>query len=57
MLEQSADVAAFATRAFPDDFAAWYSLYQLSREGSPQENAYKVKLHELDPHNSKFFTN
>lgn len=57
MLEQSADVAAFATIAFPDDFAAWYSLYQLSSEGSPQKNAYKVKLHELDPYNSKFFTN
>ena len=57
MSDQSAEVAAFATKAFPRDFPAWYSLYELSSEGSQQKLAFKAKLHELDPHNPKFLPN
>ena len=39
---------------FPDDFAAWYTLYALSADGSTEKMSLRVKLHELDPFNPEF---
>ena len=53
-LEQAAYLASFATQKFPNDFAGWKALYDLSPEGSPQKKAYKSKLQLLDPQNSEW---
>jgi hypothetical protein len=53
-IEKSAYLASFATKKFPNDFAAWKALYDLSPEGTPQKKAYKTKLQLLDPENSEW---
>ena len=47
--EEAQFVAAKYALLFPNDFAAWKALWSLSPEGSKEQQAYKVKLHELDP--------
>lgn len=51
----AADLARYGTEKFPNDYASWYSLYELSGPGSPESEAYRMKLHEIDPFNPKFF--
>jgi hypothetical protein len=51
----AADLAKYGTEKFPNDYASWYSLYELSGPGSPESEIYRVKLNEIDPFNPKFF--
>jgi O-antigen ligase len=51
----AADLARYGTERFPNDYASWYSLYELSGPGSPESETYKVKLNEIDPFNPKYF--
>ncbi len=54
-LEDAKRLAAFGTTVFPNDFASWSALYELSPEGSDEKAAYKKRLHEIDPFNPKYF--
>jgi hypothetical protein len=54
-VEDAKLLAAFGTTVFPNDFASWSALYELSPEGSKEKAAYKKRLHEIDPFNPKYF--
>jgi hypothetical protein len=54
-VEDAKLLAAFGTTVFPNDFASWSALYELSPEGSKEKLAYKERLHEIDPFNPKYF--
>ena len=51
----SAQVALEATKSFPNDYAAWYTLYELSAEGSTERESYRQVLNRIDPFNPKYF--
>ena len=54
-LEKAKSLAAFGTTIFPNDFASWSALFELSPEGSDEKLAYKKRLHKIDPYNPKYF--
>jgi O-antigen ligase len=54
-LEDAKRLAAQGITAFPNDFASWSALYELSPADSEERLAYKKRLHEIDPHNPKYF--
>ena len=51
----SAQVALSGTRSFPNDYAAWYTLYELSGEGTAERESYRLILNRIDPFNPKYF--
>ena len=51
----SAEVALSGTKSFPNDYAAWYTLYELSGEGSTERESYRAILNRIDPFNPKYF--
>jgi O-antigen ligase len=51
----SAEVALNGTKSFPNDYAAWYTLYELSAEGSTERESYRKVLNRIDPFNTKYF--
>jgi hypothetical protein len=51
----SGQIALFSTKAFPNDYAAWYSLYELSGVGSAEREQYRKILKRIDPFNPKYF--
>lgn len=51
----SAEVALNGTKSFPNDYASWYTLYELSGEGSTERETYRVILNRIDPFNPKYF--
>lgn len=51
----SAQVALSTTKSFPNDYAAWYSLYELSAERSAERESYRKVLNKIDPFNPKYF--
>ena len=51
----SAEVALNVTKSFPNDYAAWYTLYELSAEGSTERESYRKVLNRIDPFNTKYF--
>jgi O-antigen ligase len=53
--EQAKQLATFGTVKFPNDFASWLALYELTPDGTAEKLAYKEKLHEIDPFNPKYF--
>jgi O-antigen ligase len=53
--EQARNFAAFAITKFPNDYGAWFSLYELTNEGIPEKDAIKKKLHLIDPYNPAYF--
>lgn len=53
--EQARELAAFATMKFPNDYASWWALDQLTRDGIPEKEFIRNKLHEIDPYNPKYF--
>jgi len=53
----SAQVALNGTKYFPNDYAAWYTLYELSAEGSTERESYREILNRIDPFNPKYFDN
>jgi hypothetical protein len=52
---QAAELALYGTTRFPNDYASWYSLYELSGPGTPDSEIYRKRLHEIDPFNPKYF--
>jgi hypothetical protein len=52
---QAAELALYGTTRFPNDYASWYSLYELSGPGTPDAEVYRKKLQEIDPYNPKYF--
>jgi hypothetical protein len=54
-IEQARNFAAFAITKFPNDYGAWFSLYELTNEGIPEKDAIKKKLHLIDPYNPAYF--
>jgi O-antigen ligase len=52
---EARELAAYTTTIFPNDYASWYALYQIAQLDTPERAAYKVKLHEIDPHNPAYF--
>ena len=53
--EEAKVLAAMGTTVFPNDFASWSALYELSGEGTKEREAYRNKLHDIDPFNPKYF--
>lgn len=51
----SARVAQFSIKSFPNDYAAWYTLYELSGVASTEREEYRKVLNRIDPFNSKYF--
>jgi len=51
---QAATLSKDEARVYPDDFAAWYTLYALSADGSKEKATLIRKLHTLDPFNPEF---
>lgn len=51
----AADVALYGTTRFPNDYASWYSLYELSGPGTSDSEVYRRKLNQIDPFNPKYF--
>lgn len=53
--DQARELAAFAALKFPNDYASWWALYELTSEGIPEKDAIKQKLHLIDPYNPAYF--
>jgi hypothetical protein len=53
--DKARELALFATSKFPNDYASWWALYQLTREDVPVKGDIRVKLHEIDPYNPTYF--
>ena len=53
--EQARELAAFSSLKFPNDYASWWALYQLTRDGIPEKEFLRAKLHEIDPFNPAYF--
>jgi hypothetical protein len=53
--EEARKIALFATEKFPNDYVSWWALDQLTRDGIPEKEAIRVKLHEIDPFNPAYF--
>jgi O-antigen ligase len=51
----AAEVAMYGTTRFPNDYASWFSLYELSGPGTPDSEVYREKLNQIDPFNPKYF--
>lgn len=47
-------LAAKYALLYPNDYASWNALWTLSPDGSREQEAYKKRLSELDPLNSKW---
>ena len=54
LTERARELAIQASIEFPEDYSTWFTLYELSPDGSAEKASYKVKLHELDPFNPDF---
>jgi hypothetical protein len=53
--EEARELAAFAALEFPNDYVSWWSLYQLTRDGTPEKEFIRSKLLQLDPFNPAYF--
>lgn len=51
----AADLAKFGTVKYPNDYASWYSLYELTGPGTSESEIYRKKLHQIDPFNPAHF--
>jgi len=49
------ELASFAALKFPTDYVSWRALYELTRDGIPEKEFIRKKLHEIDPYNPTFF--
>jgi hypothetical protein len=54
MTQLAREVTQVATSKYPDDFAGWFTLYELTPAADPQRAVLKAKLHEIDPLNPEF---
>ena len=53
--DKARELASFAALKFPNDYASWWALDQLTRDGIPEKEFIRAKIHEIDPHNSAYF--
>jgi hypothetical protein len=53
--DKARELALLGTSKFPNDYALWWALDQLTREDVPDKEAIRIKLHEIDPHNPAYF--
>lgn len=53
--EEARELAAFAALKFPNDYVSWWALDQLTRDGIPEKEFIRSKLHEIDPFNPAYF--
>jgi hypothetical protein len=53
--EEARELAAFAALEFPNDYISWWSLDQLTRDGTPEKEFIRSKLHIIDPFNPAYF--
>ena len=49
------ELASFGALKFPNDYVSWWSLDQLTRDGTPEKEFIRLKLHEIDPLNPAYF--
>jgi O-antigen ligase len=54
MTQSAREVAQVATLKYPDDFAGWFLLYELTPAADAQRAVLKAKLHEIDPLNPEW---
>ena len=54
LTERARELSVQASLEFPEDYSTWFTLYELSPDGSTQKETFKIKLHELDPYNPEF---
>ena len=54
LTDRARELVVQASRKFPEDYATWFTAYELSLDGSTEKAAIKIKLHELDPYNPEF---
>jgi len=53
--DQARELASFAALKFPNDYISWWALDQLTRDGIPEKEFIRKKLHEIDPFNPTYF--
>jgi O-antigen ligase len=53
--DKARELAAFAALKFPSDYVSWWALDQLTRDGIPEKEFLRAKLHEIDPFNPAYF--
>jgi hypothetical protein len=53
--DKARELAAFAALKFPSDYVSWWALDQLTRDGIPEKEFLRAKLHEIDPFNPSYF--
>jgi hypothetical protein len=53
--QEARELAAFAALEFPNDYASWWALNQLTRDGTPEKDFIRSKLHQIDPFNPAYF--
>jgi hypothetical protein len=54
MTQLARDATTLATEKFPDEFAGWFTLYELTPAIDPKRAILKEKLRELDPLNPEW---
>lgn len=54
LTERAKELAVQAAQKFPEDYATFFTLHELSPDGSTEKEAYRSKLHALDPLNPEF---
>jgi len=53
--DKARELALFGTSKFPNDYASWWALDQLTRGDVPDKEQIRIKLHEIDPYNPAYF--
>ena len=53
--DKARELAAFGALKFPNDYVSWWSLNQLTLDGTPEKEFIRAKLHQLDPFNPAYF--
>jgi O-antigen ligase len=53
--ENARELASFGALKFPNDYVSWWALDQLTRDGVPEKEFIRSKLHEIDPLNPAYF--
>lgn len=48
------EVTQVSISKYPNDFAGWFTLYELTPESDPQRIVLRAKLHEIDPLNPEW---
>jgi hypothetical protein len=55
MNSEAKRLAAFGTEKFPNDFASWSALYDLTLDGTSEQDAYRIRINRIEPYDPKYF--